>query len=104
MVIDNFRILRLDSLNLTFEEYKTVESNRNGITTSSTKWVRVGGYYGNMEQCLDGLKKYIISTYAELDSYQEVLDKINILNKAVVECRILEGKSKPLVRIADEDL
>ncbi|MGM9969801.1 MAG: hypothetical protein ACI35S_05330 [Anaeroplasma sp.] len=104
MTLNNFRIIRLDSCNLTFEEYKTVSNNKNGIKTTSTKWIRVGGYYGNMGHCLDGLKNYIISTYAEIDNYQEVLDKVNALNRAIVECKLYEVPEKRILKIADEDL
>lgn len=101
MMLDNFRILKLDGLNLTFEEYKEVKNNNGNV---STKWVRVGGYYGSMEQCLAGLKKHIINSYANIDSYNEVLDKINKLNNAIVECKIYDSKSNPTSRIDDDDL
>lgn len=101
MTLDNFRILKLDGLNLTFEEYKEVKNNNGQV---STKWVRVGGYYGSMEHCLAGLKKHIINSYANIDSYSEVLDKINKLNNAIVECKIYESKVGPSTRIDDDDL
>lgn len=97
MLIKNFRVLKLDSYNLTFEEYRKVESTRKGVTTSTTKWVRVGGYYGKVSQCLEAMKNYIISTYMNLEDYQEVLDMINALNGAVVECKIV-------LHIPDDDL
>lgn len=102
MVLNNFRIVRLDASNLTFEEYKEVESKRNGETTISTKWVRVGGYYGSMERCLKGLKDYIISQYAAIDDYSVVLNKINSLNNAIVSCSLYSDAKQ--VRISDEDL
>ncbi len=112
MKLNNFRVVRVDSMNLTFEEYKKVESKRNNVVTSATKWVRVGGYYGNLDQCLDGLKKYIINTFVDLTAYQDVLAKINELNNAIVECVVkldspktkAEPKVDAPVRIADEDL
>ena len=104
MVLNNFRIVRLDASNLTFEEYKEVESKRNGETTISTKWARVGGYYGSMERCLKGLKNYIISQYAAIDDYNVVLNKINSLSNAIVSCLLYNETKEGQVRISDEDL
>lgn len=104
MTIDNFRILKLDPLNLTFEEYRKVESRNKVITQSTMKWVRVGGYYGRIDQCLDALKYYIISNYANEDGYNDVLNKIKNLHNAIVECRINESESRVTKRISDDDL
>ena len=93
MTLDNFRVIVLDELNITFEEYKEVN---NPITkTSTTKWVRVGGFYGTLTSCLRDLKSYIIMTYMNIDDYQEVLDKIQALNDAVVKVSIKpDGRRK----------
>lgn len=93
MTLDNFRVLVLDELNITFEEYKEVN---NPITkTSTTKWVRVGGFYGTLTSCLRALKSYIIMTYMNIEDYKEVLDKIQALNDAVVKVSIKpDGRRK----------
>lgn len=93
MTLDNFRVIVLDELNITFEEYKEVN---NPITkTSTTKWVRVGGFYGTLTSCLRALKSYIIMTYMNIDDYKEVLDKIQALNDAVVKVSIKpDGRRK----------
>lgn len=97
MTLDNFRVIVLDDLNITFEEYKDV---LNPITkTTTTKWVRVGGFYGTLTSCLRALKSYIIMTYMNIDDYQEVLDKIKALNEAIVSVSI-----KPDGRRKDECL
>ena len=94
MTLDNFRILKIDDWNLTFEEYKEVI---NPIKkTKSSKWVRVGGYYGNMKSCLEALKNYIIDTYVSIEDYEEVLEKIDKLNNCIVNCvlRCKEGEKQ----------
>lgn len=93
MILDNFRVIVLDELNITFEEYKEVN---NPITkTSTTKWVRVGGFYGTLTSCLRALKSYIVMTYMNIDDHQEVLDKIQALNDAVVSVSIKpDGRRK----------
>ena len=86
MTLDNFRVIILDELNVTFEEYKDVY---NPITkTTTTKWSRVGGYYGSMERCLNALKDYIIRSYMAVEDYEEVLNKIQALKDATVEVSI----------------
>lgn len=97
MTLDNFRVIVLDDLNITFEEYKDV---LNPITkTTTTKWVRVGGFYGTLTSCLRALKSYIVMTYMNIEDYKEVLDKIKSLDEAVVSVHI-----KPDGRRKDECL
>lgn len=93
MTLDNFRVIVLDELNITFEEYKDV---LNPITkTTTTKWVRVGGFYGTLTSCLRALKSYIIMTYMNIEDYKEVLAKIQALNDAVVKVSIKpDGRRK----------
>ena len=95
MTLDNFRVIILDDLNITFEEYKDV---LNPITKeTTTKWVRVGGFYGTLTSCLRALKSYIVMSYVDIDDYQEVLDKIKALDEAIVEVRIKpDGRRKDL--------
>lgn len=93
MILDNFRVIVLDDLNITFEEYKEVHNPIN--KTSTTKWVRVGGFYGTLTSCLRALKSYIIMTYMNIDDYKEVLDMIQALNDAVVNVSIKpDGRRK----------
>ena len=97
MTLDNFRVIVLDDLNITFEEYKDV---LNPITkTTTTKWVRVGGFYGTLTSCLRALKSYIVMTYMNIDDYKDVLAKIQALDNAVVSVHI-----KPDGRRKDECL
>lgn len=92
MILDNFRIVRLDEYCLTFEEYKGVT---NPITKEMKyKWVRSGGYYGTVDSCLVGLKNYIIKSYMEIEDYQEVLDKIKALNDAIVSVDVKPDKRR----------
>lgn len=93
MTMDNFRVIILDDLNITFEEYKDV---LNPITkTTSTRWVRVGGFYGTLTSCLRALKSYIVMTYMNIEDYEEVLTKIQALNDTIVSVSIKpDGRRK----------
>lgn len=84
MTLNNIRIRKLDDLNLTFDEYREVRNLKTQETTM--KWIHVGGYYGNMKSCLEAIKNYIINSYANIDDYKEVLDKINELNNCIINC------------------
>ena len=93
MTLNNFRVIILDDLNITFEEYKDVFNPITKDTT--TKWVRVGGFYGTLTSCLRALKSYIVMTYMNIEDYEEVLAKINALNDAVVSVSIKpDGRRK----------
>lgn len=70
------RIIELDSYNTTFEVYKEVESLK--TKEKSIKWVREGGYYANLQQCLKGIKDYIIKSE---NSKNENLDIIKLLEE-----------------------
>ena len=96
MTIDNFRVIILDDINVTFEEYKDV---LNPITKEvTTKWVRVGGFYGTLTSCLRALKSYIVMSYMDIDDYKEVLDKITALDNAIVSVRIkTDGRRKEVM-------
>ena len=93
MTLDKFKVVRLDDINITFEEYKDV---LNPITKEvTTKWVRVGGFYGTLTSCLRALKSYIIMTYMDIDDYKDVIDKIKALEYAVVSVEIkADGRRK----------
>lgn len=104
MTLDNFRIVKLDKLNLTFEEYKEVirvnrkeEDGRKVI-----RWVQVGGYYSSLEETLKALKKYIIFNFIE-HTYDEVIQKIEKLNKAIVECNLVVRHAKSKQEVEDDD-
>lgn len=86
MKLDNFRIVKIDEFNITFEEFKEVKSKKAG--TIGMKWVRVGGYYGSLEHCLNALKNYIIAKYISIDSVDTVLKQIDKLNGAIVSCKL----------------
>ena len=73
---ENFRIVQLDEYSMTFEVYREVENIRTHEKTS--KWVREGGYYGNLEQCLKAIKDYIIK---EENMNNENLDIIKLLDE-----------------------
>lgn len=70
------RIIQLDVYNMTFEVYKEVESVK--TKEKSVKWVREGGYYGTLPQCLKGIKDYIIKSE---NSKNENLDIIKLLEE-----------------------
>lgn len=93
MTLDKFKVVRLDDINITFEEYKDV---LNPITKEvTTKWVRVGGFYGTLTSCLRALKSYIIMTYMDTDDYKDVMDKIKALEYAIVSVEIkADGRRK----------
>lgn len=72
-----YRIVRIDSLNLTFEKFVTIKK-KNG--TESQEWKQVGNYYGNIGHCVRALRDYIIqdnfNTLTSVDDLLELLDKI----------------------------
>ena len=86
MKLDNFRIVKIDEFNITFEEFKGVKNKKDN--TIGMKWVRVGGYYGSLEHCLNALKNYIISKYINIDSVDTVLEQIDKINGAIVSCKL----------------
>ena len=73
---DNFRIVQLDEYSMTFEVYREVENIRTHEKTF--KWIREGGYYSNLEQCLKYLKDYIIK---KENARNENLDIIKLLDE-----------------------
>lgn len=84
--LDNYRIVAIDSLNITFEHYKEVENLRTKEKT--TKWVRVGGYYGNLRSALNGLKEYIINQEIQKQENVDILKVLDELNQAYVNCNL----------------
>lgn len=89
MELKDYRISRLDDKNIVAEEYRKIISP-NG--TFRYDWVRLG-YYGNITQALESVKKQIITKKAvELNSYKEVLDIIEKLNGAIVNCKLEASK------------
>lgn len=86
LIIDNYRIIKMDKYNLTFEEYKEVEKKKQRVM----EWVRVGGYYGSLDSCLKALKDYIIEDLIENNNLyiNELKDKINALNEAYIRCKL----------------
>ena len=84
--INNFRIIQLDKYNLTFEEFKEVENVK--TKEKSIKWVRVGGYYGNLPSALKGLKEYIVNQKIGDNENVDILKFIDELNNSYVNCEI----------------
>ena len=93
MILDNFRIWALDPLNITFDEYREVENKKD--KTKSYKWIRTGGYYSNVQTCLNAIRDYIIHNYIinQIEGYEETLEKIKELHDAIVQCD-LKGMEK----------
>lgn len=85
MKLEKFKITKLDKWNITYSEYREVEC-RNG--TKEMQWVESGLYYSTLSRCLEGIKNQIINSYVNIEDYQEILDKINELNGAIVECNL----------------
>ena len=81
MEIGNFRVVRIDSLNMSFEEK---QKDKNG----NDKWKRVGGYYGDLSSLCKGLGDYIINANIEntkdVDALADLLKDIKELYARVV--------------------
>ena len=88
--LKNFRVVKLDSWNWTFEQFREIKS-KDKTQPTKIDWVRVGGYYGNMKQCLNALKDYIINDDVNKNDYdtESLIEKINMLNNSYVNCKIL---------------
>lgn len=86
--LENFRIVQLDIYNLTFEQFKEVESKKD--STKSMKWVRVGGYYSNLSQCLKALKNYIIANalLSSIENYEQLMSLLDELNNKYINCNL----------------
>lgn len=91
MQLDNFKIKRIDNFNITWLEYREVEKKDHSKVMT---WVESGKYYATFKECLEGLKTHIINTYADIENYNEVLNKIKELKGAIVECELMMKKSK----------
>lgn len=82
-----YRIVRIDSLNLTFEKYTTIKK-KDG--SEIQQWKQVGNYYGNIGHCIRALKDYIIQdnfdNLKSIDDLLELLDTIETrYDKKVIE-------------------
>ena len=84
--LDNFRIIQLDKLNLTFDEFREVENLK--TKEKSMKWVRAGGYYGNLESCLKAIKDYIVSSEIGKNNNLDLLKFLDELNGSYVKCNL----------------
>lgn len=85
--LGNFRIIQLDRYNLTYEEFRDVESKSTKEITK--KWVRVGGYYGNLQNCVKALKDYVITQKLQDDSCNtpnDIIDYLDKLNNSYINC------------------
>ena len=82
--LGNLRIIQLDQWNLTFEIYKETPK------THKMEWVKVGGYYRNLTQCLKALKEYIIANnIIENDlTISETIEMLDQLNDSYVKCEL----------------
>ena len=89
MIIDDFRVLKIDEFNFVYERKYTKEKDGEQVT----EWKRCKGFFGNISQCLEAIKQYILGNYVnEIDDYNEVLEKINKLNGAIINCKLTEEK------------
>lgn len=82
-----YRIVRIDSLNLTFEKYTTIKK-KDG--SEIQQWKQVGNYYGNIGHCIRALKDYIIQdnfdNLKSIDDLLKLLDTIETkYDKKVIE-------------------
>ncbi len=77
------RIVQLDPLNMTFEIYKEVENVR--TKEKSVKWVREGGYYGTLPQCLKGIKDYIIQFENKNNENLDIIKLLDEINNLYID-------------------
>lgn len=84
--LENFRIVRLDQYNLTFEQFKEVYHKK--TDTTEMEWARVGGYYGNLPQCLKALKDYIISSEMESNEQINIINLLDEINNKYINCNL----------------
>ena len=85
--LGKYRIIQLDRYNLTFEEFKDLENTK--TKEKYKKWIRAGGYYGNLQQCIKGLKEYIVANNLlnnESNTPNEIIDYLDRLNDSYVNC------------------
>lgn len=84
--LGNFRIIRIDLYNLTFEQFKEVYHKK--TDTKEMEWTRVGGYYGNLQQCLKALKDYIISIEMESNEEINIINLLDEINNKYINCNL----------------
>lgn len=82
-----YRIVKIDSLNLTFEKYTTIKK-KDG--SEIQQWKQVGNYYGNIGHCIRALKDYIIQdNFESLNSVDDLLELLDTIDtryeKKVIE-------------------
>ncbi len=83
---ENFRIVQLDEFSMTFEVYREVENIR--THEKAFKWVREGGYYGNLEQCLKALKDYIIKKENMNNENLDIIKLLDEINNKYVNTKL----------------
>lgn len=85
MIIDNYRILKIDEFNFVYEKKYIKEKDGNSVE----EWKRCKGYFNNITQCLDNIKNNIIGSYiSESDDYEETIKKIDELNNKIINCKL----------------
>lgn len=98
MILKDFKIIKRDEYNYTFERYMTTKyrSPIDGKTMlEKTDWKQVSGYYGSIESALNGLKDYIVGELVnETNEYDELLSKIKDLQDCIVSVNIKERKTE----------
>ena len=77
---ERFRVVSYDKYNITFEEYREVEKRE--TKEKVLEWVKAGGYYGTLKQCLKALKDYIIQQAIQKEDLDvngmfKLIDNIN---------------------------
>lgn len=81
---EKIRIIQLDQYNMTFEIYKEVENIKTHEKT--IKWVRVGGYYGNLNQCTKAIKDYLIAEENQKNDNLDIISYLNEINESYKNC------------------
>ena len=89
--LGNFRIIQMDRYNLTFEQIKDVENK--STKEKTRKWVKVGGYYGNLQQCIKALKDYLIAERLQIvengcENPETIIEYLDRLNNSYVNCNL----------------
>lgn len=85
LVSNDYRIVKIDNRNLTFEEYK---ANKKG----EKSWTQVGEYYPNLDQTCKALKEYIVNTNVE--TCKNVYELIELLTDIQIRYHTIEFEVK----------
>lgn len=82
VVLNNYRIVKFDKLNWTFEIYEETKATHMNKFETKMVWKKTNLYYPTVEDCLKGIKRYVKNTYGteveEIDEYIKLLEELEI--------------------------